>query len=332
MDLIDLDPFAQAIPRRDTAHDALARLGRLLGEAGYRFVTPTPETIRRVNSRPGNEEAHDLAGIFGWSRPFRPGILPRVMLDCLTEADRLEQRGSMLRSKVRFSRLGSSLYLHSAWPTESADAVFFGPDTYRFARLIETEIADLPARRIADVGCGSGAGGLHLWSLLGCPDDVELVLADINPAALEAAAVNADLAGCDGAVLHLGDLLAGQPGRFDLIVGNPPYLVDLAERTYRHGGGALGWDLSLRIVRECVPRLAPGGRLVLYTGAAIVGGRDGFRTACSGLLDAQGLDWRYEEIDPDVFGEELVAAPYDRADRIAAVALIIDAGAKGARG
>jgi hypothetical protein len=32
----------------------------------------------------------------------------------------------------------------------------------------------------------------------------------------------------------------------------------------------------------------------------------------------------YEEIDPDVFGEELEHPPYDRADRIAVVAVTID--------
>jgi hypothetical protein len=33
----------------------------------------------------------------------------------------------------------------------------------------------------------------------------------------------------------------------------------------------------------------------------------------------------YEEIDPDVFGEELAYPPYDRADRIAVVAVTIEA-------
>jgi hypothetical protein len=32
----------------------------------------------------------------------------------------------------------------------------------------------------------------------------------------------------------------------------------------------------------------------------------------------------YEEIDPDVFGEELEYSPYDRADRIAVVGVTID--------
>jgi hypothetical protein len=49
---------------------ALLRLGRLLREAEYRFVTPTPETHRRVNGRADAARATDLRGVFGWSRSF----------------------------------------------------------------------------------------------------------------------------------------------------------------------------------------------------------------------------------------------------------------------
>jgi hypothetical protein len=41
-------------------------------------------------------------------------------------------------------------------------------------------------------------------------------------------------------------------------------------------------------------------------------------------LAGRGVRWSYEEIDPDVFGEELEVAPYDRADRIAVVAATIE--------
>ena len=36
-------------------------------------------------------------------------------------------------------------------------------------------------------------------------------------------------------------------------------------------------------------------------------------------LQAAGLEWGYHEIDPDVFGEELLEPGYAQADRIAAV-------------
>jgi methylase of polypeptide subunit release factors len=114
-------------------------------------------------------------------------------------------------------------------------------------------------------------------------------------------------------------------GSADLIIANPPYLVDPQQRLYRHGGGELGFSLSLRIVTEGRECLAPGGRLVLYTGTPVIDGTDMFLEALTGRIAEHGFSFSYEEIDPDVFGEELDAPPYDRAERIAAVALVVDA-------
>jgi methylase of polypeptide subunit release factors len=151
----------------------------------------------------------------------------------------------------------------------------------------------------------------------------ELVLADINPAALVHARANARLAELDRVAFVESDLYARTPGEFDLVVANPPYLVDASARTYRHGGGALGGGLSERIVAEGLPRLAPGGRLVLYTGAAIVGGADPLQQSLQASVARLGWPFSYRELDPDVFGEELEMPAYQAAERIAAVGLVV---------
>jgi methylase of polypeptide subunit release factors len=110
----------------------------------------------------------------------------------------------------------------------------------------------------------------------------------------------------------------------DLIIANPPYLVDGLQRAYRHGGGPLGLELAVRIVDESLERLYSGGRLFLYTGAPILEGVDQFFAAVAPRLQARKCHYSYDEIDPDVFGEELDNAPYDRLDRIAVVGLTID--------
>jgi methylase of polypeptide subunit release factors len=306
---------------------SLQALGLWLRESGYRFITPTPATHARVLARFGDAAARNLRDVFGWSRPFEAALLPQQVLGWMESAGLLAREGSLLRSKLRFSSLGDQLYAHSAYPTTDADAVFFGPDTYRFVALIEAELATQPLRsgaRILDVGCGAGPGGMAA-ALASTAMEPELVLADINLKALSHARVNAALAGLAGSRVSFvqSDLYAQVAGEFDLVVANPPYLVDASARTYRHGGGPLGGGLSERIVQEGLPRLAPAGRLVLYTGAAIVDGGDPLFESLRATLAERGWPFSYREIDPDVFGEELAAPAYQQAERIAAVGLVV---------
>ncbi len=309
----------QVLQRED---DALLALGRALAATGYGFVTPTPLTIGRVNARPGNAWAQDLAGVFGWSRPFETGLLPSAMMDLMRDAGVLAGGEGEWRSAVRLSSLDDQLFFHSAYPTLSSDAVFFGPDTYRFARAIRTHLALRPApvRRAVDIGCGAGPGGLVVADTV---PDAAVLMTDINERALRLARINAALNGTRRAEARRSDILQDVDGRFDLIVSNPPYLVDPAERAYRHGGGDLGEGLSLAILEAAVERLAPGGTLLLYTGSAIVCGIDGFKAAAERRLGGTGHHWSYVEVDPDVFGEELDTGAYAGADRIAAVVLTL---------
>ena len=145
---------------------------------------------------------------------------------------------------------------------------------------------------------------------------------DINDAALRLTRVNAAVAGVS-VKARQSDLLSALDGAFDLIVANPPYLVDPAERAYRHGGGTLGAALSLAILDAALDRLTPGGTLLLYTGAAVVNGEDPFQEAVASRLSETDATWTYEELDPDVFGEELDQGAYTGADRIAAILLTV---------
>jgi SAM-dependent methyltransferase len=299
-------------------HDEpLLRLAQTLKASGYRFTTVTPATHARVNARPANAWAGQIEDVFGWSRPFKEGLLPAGLFRTMREARVLQPHGEGWISSIRASTLHGQLFLHSAYPTTASDAVFFGPDTYRFADAIGRHLAgDTEVRRAIDIGCGAGPGAVEI--ALQRPD-AEVLGVDINDLALRYAAINAELAGTRRVVARHSNLLAAVDGAFDLIVANPPYLLDAQERTYRHGGGSFGEGLSVAIARLAGKRLAPGGSLLLYTGATVVNGIDRFRALVAPQLDAVGLEWDYRELDPDVFGEELLEPAYADADRIAAV-------------
>ncbi|CAH0124359.1 methyltransferase [Pseudomonas mediterranea] len=301
---------------------ALLQLGRRLQADGYRFITPTPLTHERVNQRPGNERSRTLRDVFGWSRPFAPGLISADEQRQLQEAEVLEERQGLLHSRVRWSSLDGLLFAHSAFPTQSSDAVFFGPDSYRFAQLIHTHLQQnfTAVHRAVDIGCGAGVGAIVIAR---ARREAQVLALDINPLALRLSAVNAALAEVGNLEIAHSDLLQNVEGQFDLIVANPPYMADPAERAYRDGGGALGAGLSLRIVEQALPRLTPGGSLVLYTGVAMVDGRDPFLEALGTWRDSPEFGWTYKELDPDVFGEELLTPGYQNVERIAVVALVV---------
>ncbi|RSZ47378.1 MULTISPECIES: class I SAM-dependent methyltransferase [unclassified Variovorax] len=298
---------------------------RQVAATGYRFTTVTPLTHQRVLARRGREPGSTLRDIFGWNLSFEAGAVPPELLADMERAGIVRRNGALLRSTVRIASLGDDLFFHSAYPTVEENAVFFGPDTSRFARFIRHALAPRqkqPGVRVLDVGCGSGAGGIAVARALaaaGTPATV--VMNDINPLALQYTAVNAEVAGV-AVTLAQGDALSAVDGEFDLIVSNPPYLDDAAQRAYRHGGTRLGRALSVRIAAESLKRLAPGGQLLLYTGVAMVDGEDPFLAEMQPLLAASGHTWSYSEIDPDVFGEELERPVYAHIDRIAAVGLV----------
>ena len=304
--------------------EALLRLGQAVRQTGYRFTTITPATHALVNARPENRWARGLADVFGWSRPFQAELLPPGMLALMHEAGVVTPHEAGheagLRSLVRFSSLGRELLAHSAYPTIEPDAVFFGPDTYKFVDAVEAHLAarTSPVRRAVDICCGSGAAAL---AIARARPEARVDMVDINGQALRFARANAALAGIDNASACHSDLLSAVDGSFDLIVAHPPYLVDRGTRAYRHGGGPLGADLSLAIIRTASERLAPGGTLLLFTGIAMVANEDPFWPEAASMLPEAGFQLSHRETDPDVFGEELAYPPYDQVDRIALVVL-----------
>jgi methylase of polypeptide subunit release factors len=311
--------MADSAPLQETSA-ALQAVIASLRAAGYDFATPTPETHARVLARPDKVRARDCRDVLGWSLPFSPDVLEPELLARLREAGVVEETAGGLRCTVRAASLDGDVYLHSAYPPTAADSVFFGPDTYRFASFLRAQLQDAPAIGVlVDMGAGSGAGAVVAARLVA---PARIVLTDINPKAIRFAEVNLAAAGVS-AEYRCGRGLAGLTGPVDLIIANPPFICDEAERIYRSGGDLYGARLSLDWAREGAGALAPGGRMLLYTGAAVVGGRDVLLPALRAALDGGGFDVSYSEIDPDIHGDTLSLPAYRDVERIAAVGAII---------
>lgn len=297
--------------------DLLLRLLSTLKQSRYRFVAVTPATHARVLAREA-PDAPSLRDIFGWNRTFTESQVDPALWRLMADAGILSAMDGGYRSALRVATLGTDLFFHSSFPTDDADAVFFGPDTYRFAQFITRHMHSLSPIEVVDMGAGTGAGGILVLRLA---SSASVTLVDTNPVALRLARLNALAAGVELDIVQASRL----PSHCDIIVANPPYMMDDGDRAYRNGGALLGGELSLKWARDALGKLLPGGTLLLYTGAAYVDGNAPLLAALQTLCSEADASLLVEPIDPDVFGEELSRPPYADIERIAAVGCVIRA-------
>ena len=176
------------------------------------------------------------------------------------------------------------------------------PDYVLGASPASLTLAEITIRgtvhRALDLGTGCGVQSLHLVRHAD-----QVVATDLNPRALELAALGADLSGAriDFREGSLFEPVHGE--RFDLVVSNPPYVMSPpgGERlTYREGD-LVADGLVETIVRQAPGHLAPGGSLQLLTNWAILDGVE-WQDRLRGWVEGTGLDcWVVERERLDVF-------------------------------
>ncbi len=142
---------------------------------------------------------------------------------------------------------------------------------------------------VADIGTGTGLLGIYAASML---NTKRLVLADINPHAVELAKRNYKLnrlklknKNTDVEIIR-SDLLQNIQGRFNLIIFNAPYLrgsisshLPIIEKAWN--GGRRGIEVSEEYLNEAQTKLRENGTVLLIA---------------SSLSDFEGLKERIKEL------------------------------------
>jgi release factor glutamine methyltransferase len=144
------------------------------------------------------------------------------------------------------------------------------PETELLIEVGVTKVSHAGRPRILDLGAGSGCVAITLALELGC----EVMAVDVSAEALTVARDNAARLGARASFIE-SDWFSAVEGRFDLIVGNPPYVAEgdphLSAGDLRFEPmGALasgdGLDAIRRILADAPKYLAPGGWLFLEHG------------------------------------------------------------------
>jgi release factor glutamine methyltransferase len=167
--------------------------------------------------------------------------------------------------------------------------------------LVNSRRALSPAR-IVDVGTGSGCIALALAKEF---PQADIHATDISAAALDVARANAARHKLDRRIqFHETDLLQGfEPGSFDVIVSNPPYVgeseedqVQLEVRKYEPRSavfaGPTGLEISERLIPQANTVLKPGGWLIMEMSGTIAEGVKWLLSGWSSLRvidDLQGI-------------------------------------------
>jgi len=161
--------------------------------------------------------------------------------------------------------------------------------------------------RIVDVGTGSGCIAIALAKEL---PESEIHATDISPAALEVAQANGARHQLENRIrFQQADLLQGlDPGTFDFVVSNPPYVgeseedqVQLEVRKFEPRNAVFAGPTGLEVIERLIPQthnaLKPGGWLVIEVSGTIVEG-------VKHLLN----QWQQLQITNDLQGIPRVAA------------------------
>lgn len=143
---------------------------------------------------------------------------------------------------------------------------------------IELVDGDPSLRRVHDCCTGSGCVAIALKHER---PGLAISASDVSQTALDVFRINSSRILGEILPVYESNLLCSVPGTYGLIIANPPYLSiaevnSLSAKGWPEPrsaleGGALGSEITERLVSESVRSLSPGGHLVVETAATLAG-------------------------------------------------------------
>ena len=156
-----------------------------------------------------------------------------------------------------------------------------------------------PVETVLDLGTGCG-----IQALLAARHAARVTATDTNRRALSFTRFSAVLNGFENLELLEGDLFEPVAGRrFDLVVGNPPFVVSPDDEYQYRDGGRTGDALSRGVVEGAAAALAPG-RFAQLLVSWVHGQDDDWSAPLRRWVDGLGCDawlFRFESKDPESY-------------------------------
>ncbi|MDH6311483.1 release factor glutamine methyltransferase [Parabacteroides sp. PFB2-10] len=177
------------------------------------------------------DEAEALLRLIGehlWGMPYYRILMTRPSLS-EEQAERLRMIVERLKKKEPIQYIIGETTFYNLLFQVNASTLIPRPETEELVELIIGDNRQRESLSLLDIGTGSGCIAVALAKHL---PGATVTGVDISKEALTVAAQNAEKAGCENVsfrqidILDSGQALAGLPDKFDIIVSNPPYIME----------------------------------------------------------------------------------------------------------
>ncbi len=136
----------------------------------------------------------------------------------------------------------------------------YAPHPLGLAVIVLDEVRE--GDRVLDMGTGSGVTGIVAAS-----ESLRVLAVDVNPAAVACARDNAERNGvADRVEVRESDLFQNAPGRFDLIIFDPPFRWFRPRDMFERGTADENYRTLTTFFDQANDHLEPGGRILLSFG------------------------------------------------------------------